>query len=167
MVVDINETQDQLLVIGDANGFDITSIHKCLVKWHVADNTVDRATVQCTLEYLSGRERIHFFNELWRVLKPEAKATLYLPYWSSPNGVADPYLQWPPITELSLYYLASQEFRDRNKLKYTDIHANFHINYGYSYNPNFHIRHDQSRTYHVEHSIGVVRELVVTLTKIS
>src|SRR5262245_23385575 len=44
-------------------------------RWPWKDNSVDEAVSSHFLEHLTGPERAHFANELYRVLKPGAKAT--------------------------------------------------------------------------------------------
>ena len=50
-------------------------------------------------------ERVRFYNELWRVMKPDAKATIVVPYWGSGRAYGDPTHQWPPVSEMAFYYL--------------------------------------------------------------
>lgn len=153
------------LLIGDPNYFDIEAVSQYVdcYHWDVPAHSLDYVTVQRVLEYLEGRQRIFFMNELHRVLKPEGRATLYIPYWTSPNSVADPFLVWPPLTEMSIKYLADADFRERNKINYPQITADFHIYHGKSYAPKWHIRSDQTRDFAAEHYNSVVTELVYTL----
>src|SRR5262245_36420082 len=44
-------------------------------KWPWKDNSVDEAHASHFLEHLTAEERIHFVNELYRVLKVNAKFT--------------------------------------------------------------------------------------------
>ena len=163
MVVELD--QQHVLSIGSSFGFDAEAIHPYYGTWAIPSDSVDHVTVRGTLEYLSGPQRVWFCNELHRVLKPAGTATLYLPYWTSPNAFADPYLQWPPITEMSLSYLCDQQFRSRNRLPYPLPKADFDISYGYSYASEWHVRSDAARDYATKHNVGIIRELVATLTK--
>jgi len=49
--------------------------------------------------------RAHFFNELWRVLKPGGKAQFVTPYWASCRSIGDITHEWPPVGEMSYHYL--------------------------------------------------------------
>ena len=69
------------------------------------DNSVDEAHSAHFVEHLTAEERCHFFNELWRVLKPGAKATIITPHWCSTRAYGDPTHQWPPVSEMFYLYL--------------------------------------------------------------
>lgn len=154
-----------VLSLGEPTYFDQKGIDPYIPVWPHADESLDRVTITHVLEYLPGTARIAFINELWRCLVPGGRATLYLPYWSSPNSHADPYLRWPPISELSVQYLASAEFRARNRLDYPELRADFDLRWGESYAPEWHIRSDSTRTFAHQHYLGIVTEVVYTLTR--
>ena len=135
--------------------------------WPIDTAYIDEAVVRCTLEYLTGQQRITFFNELHRVMKPDGQVRLYLPYYASMNAYSDPYLVWPPFTEHAVYYLASKSFRDQNTPHYNqEMKADFSINYGYSYTPSELVRHDKARDDRVLLNLNVVQEMVMTLRKL-
>ena len=80
--------------------------------WPWADGTVDEAHASHFIEHLTWPQRVHFFNELGRVLKKGAKATIIWPHWCSDRYYGDPTHQ-PPISAFALYYL-NQEWRKGN-----------------------------------------------------
>lgn len=82
-------------------------------KWPWADNSVDEVHCSHFVEHLAARERIHFCNELYRVLKPGAKASIIVPHWNSSRAYGDMTHQWPPVSEFWFYYL-SKEWRAQN-----------------------------------------------------
>lgn len=133
--------------------------------WQEQPESIDHITVNHVLEYLSGPQRINFINEIYRVLKPGGKVLIYVPYYSSVNAHADPYLVWPPISEMSMQYLCSAEFRERNNLYYPEMIADFHLNWGVSYDPSWQIRSDLTRTFGIKHYNNISTGLVYTLTK--
>jgi hypothetical protein len=57
------------------------------------------------VEHLTAKERIHFVNELYRVMKPKALATIVTPYWASSRAYGDLTHQWPPVVENWYLYL--------------------------------------------------------------
>ena len=57
------------------------------------------------VEHLTGPERIHFVNELYRVLVPEGKARIIAPHWCSPRAFGDLTHQWPPVSEWWFLYV--------------------------------------------------------------
>lgn len=72
--------------------------------WPFPDSSVDEAHSSHFLEHLTGAQRVTFFNELYRVLKPAAKATIIGPDWSNACAYGDPTHAWPPLSPwLGLY----------------------------------------------------------------
>ena len=101
--------------------------------WPWEDNSVDEAHCSHFLEHLTNLdnkwERIHFFNELCRVLKPGATCTIIIPHWASTRYYGDPTHK-EPFSEMGFYYL-SKEWRMGNA-----PHADIEINPN-GYNCNF------------------------------
>lgn len=81
--------------------------------WPWEDNSVDEVHSSHFVEHLDQIERCHFFNELWRVMKPEAKATIITPHWSNARAYGDPTHKWPAISEWFYLYL-NKGWRDGN-----------------------------------------------------
>lgn len=98
-------------------------------KWPWDTSSVDEAYSSHFVEHLDQQERCHFFNELWRVLKPDAKATIIVPHWSNARAYGDPTHKWPAISEWFFLYL-NKGWRDVNA-PHTDA-AN--LSWGYSCN---------------------------------
>lgn len=77
-------------------------------KWPWPDSSVSEAYCAHTLEHLTNFndkwERVHFFNELYRVLKHDASCTLVIPHWSSNRYYGDPTHK-EPFSEFGFYYL--------------------------------------------------------------
>ena len=74
-------------------------------RWPFEDGTVDSAYSSHFVEHLTATERVHFYNELHRVLKAGGTAQIIVPHWASWRAYGDPTHQWPPVSEFSLYYL--------------------------------------------------------------
>lgn len=72
--------------------------------WPWKDGTIAGAYSSHFIEHLDGVERIHFMNELWRVLRLDAEATIVAPHWSSDRAYGDPTHKWPPISDMSHFY---------------------------------------------------------------
>lgn len=79
-------------------------------KWMLPDNAVDEVHSSHFVEHLTGAERIGFFNELYRVMKPGAVATIVTPNWSHARAYGDPTHQWPPMSSWYPLYL-NKEWR--------------------------------------------------------
>lgn len=74
--------------------------------WPWRDNSVEEVNASHFVEHLNAPERIHFVNELYRVLIPGGKATISTPHWASMRAYGDLTHQWPPVSEMWFYYLS-------------------------------------------------------------
>lgn len=81
--------------------------------WPWPDNSVDEIFCSHFLEHLEARERVCFWNELYRVLKPGCGGKVITPYWSSGRAYGDPTHKWPPVAEFSYYYI-NKDWRKAN-----------------------------------------------------
>jgi predicted SAM-dependent methyltransferase len=77
-----------------------------------ADGSVDEAHASHFIEHLTWPERIHFFNELGRVMKKGGKVTLIWPHQFSDRYWGDPTHK-QPMSPFALLYL-NQEWRKTN-----------------------------------------------------
>lgn len=109
-------------------------------RWPYDDNSIDEVRASHFLEHLTGRQRVHFFNELYRVLKAGSKATIITPHWNSNRAYGDFTHQWPPVSEMAFYYL-SKSWREQNA-PHCDIKHNpegyscdLEASWGYSMHP--------------------------------
>ena len=73
--------------------------------WPWPDNSVEEVRCSHTVEHLTASQRIHFANELFRVLKPGATALITTPHWASCRAYGDLTHQWPPVSEMWFGYL--------------------------------------------------------------
>jgi len=78
---------------------DIANSH-----WPWPDGSVDEAHASHFIEHLTWPQRVHFFNELGRVLKKGGKCTLIWPHWCSDRHWGDPTHQ-QPMSPFGLFYL--------------------------------------------------------------
>jgi hypothetical protein len=82
-------------------------------RWPWPDGSVGEAVCSHFVEHLDAGERIHFVNELYRVLVPAGRATLTTPYWASVFAYGDLTHKWPPVTEAWYPYL-NRAWRQEN-----------------------------------------------------
>lgn len=108
--------------------------------WPFEDDSVEEAHASHFIEHLTAKQRVHFMNELCRVMKPGAKATIITPHWASNRAYGDPTHQWPPVAEMAFYYL-SKDWR-KTQAPHTDSEWNpdgyscdFQASWGYSLHP--------------------------------
>ncbi len=109
-------------------------------------------------------ERIHFVNELYRVLKVGSQCRLVAPHWASCRAYGDLTHQWPPISEFWFYYL-SQEWRKSNA-PHNDAYAcDFEVTWGYTLHQNIVSRNTAYQTEALAWWKEAAQDVVATLTK--
>lgn len=133
-------------------------------KWPWATGSVSEIVCSHFFEHLTGKERIRFMDEAWRILKPEGKFSITVPYWSSMRAIQDPTHEWPPVCEASFLYF-NKKWREDNKLDHYNIKSDFDYTYGYSIHPQWIPRNDETKQFAVANYINAVADLQVTLTK--
>jgi hypothetical protein len=100
--------------------------------WPWADNSVDEVMCSHLLEHLTPPERMHFANELYRVLKPAPvgkatpHATIVTPHWASMRAYGDPTHVWPPVCEMAYHYWAA-EWRKVNAPHLAELSCDFEV----------------------------------------
>ena len=134
------------------------------IPWPFESDSVDEAHASHFLEHLTGEQRMAFMDELWRVLKPEGKATIITPFWASSRAIQDPTHQWPPIAESSYLYF-NKKWREDNGLTHYPIHCDFDFTFGYQIDQPWASRSTEARDFALRHYLHVAADLHVVLTK--
>lgn len=132
-------------------------------KWQWKDNSVDEVFSSHTLEHFSGEERVHFMNELYRVLKPGAKAQFVVPHWASARAYGDPTHKWPPVGEMTWLYL-NRDWRALNA-PHVGYRCDFDFTYGYALAPGWETRSQEAQQFGLMHYREVAMDMMATLTK--
>lgn len=144
-------------------------------KWPFKDNSVDEAHASHFIEHLTNLgdkwERTHFFNELWRVLKPGAKATLIFPHWASNRYYGDPTHK-EPFSEMAFLYLnrewrMSQAPHADAKWQKGAYKCNFDSQYGYNLHPHLLTRNQEYQQNAISWYKEAAQDIVATLTKLA
>lgn len=133
-------------------------------RWPWRDNSVDEARASHFVEHLTPAERIHFANELWRVLKPGAKATIVTPHWASARAYGDLTHQWPPVTSWWYFYL-NKEWRTREAPHNTAYRCDFDNGWGHVVPQHWLPRHDEFRAFAMQNFVEGAGDLIATVTK--
>lgn len=149
-------------------------------KWPWKDSSVEEAHCSHFLEHLTAQERVHFMNELHRVLVPGGKCQIITPHWASGRAYGDPTHQWPPVAEMAFYYI-SREWRlgDSSKTPpvpanapHTDVKFNpegfscdFAATWGYSLHPEVATRNQEYQQYAVTFLKEAASDIIATLVK--
>jgi SAM-dependent methyltransferase len=150
-------------------GVDI--VHDFNDPWPWEDGTVDEVHCSHCFEHFDATERMHFINELYRVLKPGAKCTLIAPHWSSCRAYGDPTHKWPPVSEFCFFYwkkewrMANAPHTDASNLK-GGFNCNFEVTWGYSLNPEVAQRNQEYQQYAMTYLKEACQDVIATLTAI-
>jgi predicted SAM-dependent methyltransferase len=142
-------------------GVDI--VHDVRQPWPWQDNTVEEVHSSHFVEHLTNVERIHFWNELGRVMKKGAQARIITPHWSNACAYGDPTHQWPPMSEWAVYYL-NKVWRDGNA-PHVPITCDFDFVVGGSWDPWLETRNQETKMFAMSRYINSYRDLIITLTK--
>jgi len=134
-----------------------------ITPWPWPDDSVDQVYCAHFVEHLTGTERIAFFNELHRVMKPGAEAEIITPDWSNPNAYGDPTHQWPPMSYWYVAYL-NKEWRD-SEAPHVPYTCDFLCRYGFAPEEWLSKESEATRRFALGHYIGAASELRVHLTK--
>jgi SAM-dependent methyltransferase len=147
----------------DALDFGQPIKHDLRKAWPWKDGTVDEVHCSHFLEHLTGAERVHFFNELHRVMIPGGKASIIVPHWSSERAYGDPTHQWPPVVFFSFFYL-NAEWRKANA-PHSGYTCDFDATGGNSLAHPWMTRNQETQAFAQTHYMNVAQDLHVTITK--
>lgn len=150
----INKRQDGNWIGVDVIKFDGVDVVLDLgkKKWPWADNSVTEIHASHFVEHLVPAERIHFVNEVYRVLKkPEYNtagglasgfATIIVPHWASQRAYGDLTHAWPPVSEFWFYYL-DRDWRAVNAPHNQDYKCHLEVKWGYNTSPSLNGRNQE------------------------
>jgi ubiquinone/menaquinone biosynthesis C-methylase UbiE len=131
--------------------------------WPFKSSSVTEVHCSHFLEHLTGEERIGFFNELYRVMKPGAKGNFIVPHWGSGRAYGDPTHRWPPVVEMSFYYL-SKDWRAANA-PHVGFTCDFEVTWGYSVTPEFSARSQETQAFAVNHYRESAADMTFTVVR--
>jgi len=133
-------------------------------RWPWDDGSVDEAHCSHMIEHLTATQRVHFVNELHRVLKVGGQCQLIFPHALSERAYGDVTHQWPPVTTFWLFYL-KREWRDVNA-PHNDFYAcDFDATWGMSVHPALHARNAEFQQFAVSFYKEAIQDIIATLTK--
>lgn len=138
----------------DARAFEgVDQVADLRQPWPWGDASVEEVHCAHFVEHLTAPERIHFVNELHRVLIPGGKAQIIVPHWCSTRAYGDLTHQWPPVSEFWFYYLL-KGWREQNAPHNDAYTCDFDVTWGYSVHPALHSRNQEYQT----HALGFWKE---------
>lgn len=131
--------------------------------WPWDDASVEEIHMSHCLEHFTGAQRVHIFNEMYRVLIAHGKATIITPHWASGRAYGDPTHQWPPVCEMSYYYL-NKEWRAINA-PHTGYTCDFDHSGGYTWHPEVAVRNAEYQMYAAKFLKEAAQDLIVTVIR--
>jgi hypothetical protein len=143
-------------------GSDITVVD-LTKRWPWKSNSVDEAQSNYLLQYLTPDERIHWANELYRVLKPGCRCVIFTPHWSAGKAYGDIRVQWPPVGE-AWYQFLNKEFRDAQNCVIDGYTCDFECTFGYGLHPAISTRNQEYQQHAATFFKEAIQELVCTIT---
>lgn len=149
----------------DIRPFDgVDTVADLRERWPWLDGSVEEVNCSHFLEHLKPSERIHFANELFRVLKTGGKATITTPHFGSVRAYGDLTHEWPPVVSFWYLYL-NKAWRESNAPHNDQYTCDFDHGYGFGLHPIVQARNQEYQNYAVIHLLEGAQDLVVTLTK--
>jgi ubiquinone/menaquinone biosynthesis C-methylase UbiE len=133
--------------------------------WPWEDSSVEEAHCSHMIEHLTASERIHFVNELYRVLAPAGKCTIIAPHWNSCRAYGDLTHQWPPVSEFWFYYL-SKEWRKVNAPHNDEYTCDFSATWGYSVRQDLVTRNQEFQMFALNNYKEAAQDLIATIVKV-
>lgn len=150
---------------------------KGFIAWPFEDNSVDKVHCSHFVEHLKPDERIHFANELYRILKPcvrdtqgkpiEGFAEIIVPHYGSERAYGDLTHQWPPVTGFWFNYLA-KDWREVNAPHNHGYTCDFKIGtstWGFSLHPSIAPRNQEYQMHALTFYREAAQDMIATLVK--
>ncbi len=135
-------------------------------RWPWEDSSVQEVFCSHFLEHLTAPERIHFFNELHRVLLPGRSAMIITPHWNSCRAYGDMTHQWPPVSEFAYFYL-NKAWRDANAPHCDAYTCDFGPPMmGHNLRPDLNVRNEEYKQFAVANWKEAAQDLVCTISKL-
>lgn len=133
-------------------------------KWPWKNCSVDEAHSSHMVEHLTAPERIHFVNELYRVLKVGGACQLIAPHWASCRAYGDLTHQWPPVSEFWFYYL-DKNWRAVNAPHNDGYACDFECTWGYSLHQSIQSRNTEYQMNALQFWKEAAQDIIATLKK--
>lgn len=133
--------------------------------WRFADNSIESCKIEKVLEYVPGKERGRFMDELYRVLACDGTAQVKIPYWSCASGVQDYLYEWPPWNDNSFSYF-NKSIREKMGINgERNLKCDFDYTGGYELEMGTAQRSQEAREFAAKHYTNAILAVMVTLTK--
>lgn len=131
------------------------------IPWPIDDSSVDEILCSHYIEHT--KDLIKFVDEMYRIMKQGAKATVVAPYYANMRAIQDP-THVRSICEATFLYF-NKGWRNVNKLDHYGILSDFDFTYGYQVSPEWTTRSEEARLFAMRHYWNVINDIHVILTK--
>jgi predicted SAM-dependent methyltransferase len=142
---------------------NVDVVHDLTQPWPWKDDEVEEAHCSHFIEHLTPPQRIHFVNELYRVLQPLGKCTVIVPSWSSCRAYGDLTHQWPPVSEMWFYYL-NADWRSKNAPHNDFYTCDFDFTSAYGLDQGIMTRNQEFQAYALRYFKEAAQDIMATLT---
>lgn len=132
--------------------------------WPWKDATVEEANASHFIEHLDAKARVHFVNELYRVLIPGGKCTVTTPHWASMRAYGDLTHAWPPVSEFWFFYL-SKAWRDANAPHNDMYSCDFAVTWGHSLRGDLLARNREYQEFAIGNYKEAAQDMIATFIK--
>ena len=129
--------------------------------WPWKKNSVDEIVCHQYIEHT--KDLMKFMNEVWRILKPGAIATMTAPYHSSIKAWQDP-THVRAISEYTFLYY-KKDWRERCALTHYPIVADFDVEWNVEWNEDFVGKPPQEQAFALKHFVNSADHIWVKLRK--
>lgn len=134
-------------------------------RWPWEDNSVDEVHASHFVEHLDAGQRMHFANELYRVMKKGAKATIVTPHYASERAYGDLTHAWPPVVGFWFAYLDA-DWRKVNAPHNTDYTCDFKgTTWGFSLHQSLVGKNPEYQQHALTFWREAAQDMIATLTK--
>lgn len=143
--------------------FDQVTFDPLKFPWPVKNASVEELISPMVLNYIPQNQRGQYMDEIYRVLVPEGKAHVWVPYYTSMRAIQDYAATWPPFCEASFLYFN----RDWRKINHPDrnLKCNFDFSFGYQAQPETASKNEETRAFWIKHYANAVDDLRAVLVK--
>lgn len=106
---------------------------------------------------------IKFLNELYRILKPEGKARLIAPYYTSERAYGDPtHVRY--IADFTCYYM-NRIWMKECHLEHYGMNCNFDVSLSYAITNEMTLKSEEVRNNAFLHDWNVISDIIIDLVK--
>ncbi|MFA7242402.1 MAG: methyltransferase domain-containing protein [Sulfuricellaceae bacterium] len=134
--------------------------------WPWKSESIDEVYCSHFFEHIPKEQRPVFMEELYRILKTGAKATIICPYGGSNRAMQDFTHEWPPVFAESFLYF-NKKWREENRLTHGPyaMTCDFDFRSGLDLEPNLVQCSKEDQALAIRHYINAARDLQITLFK--